>query len=95
MTTKSENRAIIIASIIVGFALIGVVRFFSDMDNTNLRVLELVEQNNARLAALEAGKAAATAKRFTSDDAKVLMECTKLPYSERTPCINKIEAKFK
>ena len=95
MTTPTENRFIVIASIVVGFAIIGVVRFFSDMDDNGHRTLQLVEDTNARVAALEAGKAAATAKRFTSDDAKALMECAKLPHPKSISCINNIEAKFK
>ena len=95
MTTPAENRFILIASIVIGLALVGVVRFFSDMDNNNVRMLELVEQNNARLIKLEAGKVAATAKRFTSDDAKALMTCVKKPQPDQKPCIEQVEAKFK
>ena len=48
-----------------------------------------------RLERLELSKTPATMKRFTSDDAKALMACVKLPDKEKIACIEQIEAKFK
>ena len=95
MLTKLELRAVILASIVVCFGLVSVVLFFSDMGENGRKTLVVVENNNARLTALEAGKTAATAKRFTSDDAKALMSCMKMPEKQKITCVEQVEAKFK
>ena len=95
MLTKLELRAVIFASLIVCFGLVSVVLFFSDLGENGRKTLEIVQNNQARLAALEAGKTAATAKRFTSDDAKALMACMKMPDREKVACVEQVEAKFK
>ena len=95
MLTKLELRAVILASVIVCFGLVSVVLFFSDMGENGRKTLAVVENTNARLTALEVGKAAATAKRFTSDDAKALMQCMKLADREKVACVEQVEAKFK
>ena len=95
MLTKLELRAVIFASVIVCFGLISVVLFFSDMNENGHKTLAVVEDTNARLTALEAGKTAATAKRFTRDDAKALMQCMKMADREKIACVEQVEAKFK
>lgn len=48
----------------------------------------ILSSSAARLAALEASKAPATARRFTTDDAQALMRCLRIPYAERAPCLD-------
>jgi len=94
MTDRNVMYAWMISAVTVGFCLVFVVHFFSGMHANNELVLEYVSSNADRLQALETNKSSATAKRFTSEHAKELMDCLTIPYQERVLCMNRLRDKL-
>ena len=98
MTTNIERwtyRMVMFISLFLTVVLVWAVLFFWEMDTYQSRLLAQVEANGQRIAAMEAGKVKATAKRFTSDDAQDLLLCLRLPKDEQRPCLDRFQARFK
>ena len=98
MTTAIERwtyRIVLAISVFLVLVLAWAVLFFWEMDGHQDRLLAQVEANGQRIAAMEQGRAKATAKRFTSDDAQDLLLCVRLPHAERGECLDRFQARFK
>lgn len=92
--TPREFTIMGLIAIMVSVILAVTTGLYIQAGNSHDEVLQVVQSNAARLEALEAKKAPATAKRFTSDDAQDLIACLRLPKPEQRPCLDAIQSRF-
>jgi len=95
MTIRKEWGLSLAIGVLVASTLILLVSLFSSASSDHEEIITYLRSADERLTAIEAGRAKATAKRFTSDDAQDLLLCVRLPHAERGECLDRFQARFK
>jgi hypothetical protein len=95
MTIRKEWGLSLAIGVVVASTLVLLVSLFSSATSDHDEIITYLRSADERLAAMEQGRAKATAKRFTSDDAQDLLLCVRLPHAERGECLDRFQARFK
>lgn len=82
-----EKTVLVLVAIIFAGITAGVFWHFSEVSGRQQIIIGKLEK-------LEGMRAPATARRFTADDALVLLACDKLPPEQRDLCRNELNKKL-